>query len=590
MGVGTFAAMGCHIVHFAVITLIEPALQVLLVLCQVEAADPDFLKAQLTPPRLDRQGECGKIIGSRKYSSNSGHAQRETGAKVRIILPDIGAYRRMFDTKPHLPDALYSAAQVRDLDARLIAAGTPGMELMQRAAHATWRALRRRWPQANQLTVLAGRGNNAGDGYLVAALAHKAGWQVSVLAVGDPAALTGDAAAAYAAASAVGIQAWAGQPLDGVVLDALLGTGLNGEVREPYLSAIKAINASGLPVAAVDIPSGLSADSGQALGVAVRADLTVTFIGLKTGLLTGEAADLVGELVFDDLQADPELVAQTPVSAKRLDTHNLPLLAPRPRTAHKGMFGRVLVIGGDHGFGGAALLSAESALRSGAGMLTLATRAEHIPAALTRMPEIMSAAISSANQLMALIEPASVLVVGPGLGQDAWGRSLLSAAANAERPQVWDADALNRLATGQVSLPANSVITPHPGEAARLLGVAIKDIQADRLGAVRALARKFNTVCVLKGSGSLIADAGGQVALCDRGHPAMATAGLGDVLAGLIGALMAQHLTPFDAACLAVWLHASAGQKLGETGRGLAASDIIPAIRQLLEELQPCLI
>ncbi|AVI86823.1 bifunctional ADP-dependent (S)-NAD(P)H-hydrate dehydratase/NAD(P)H-hydrate epimerase [Pseudomonas syringae pv. tomato] len=496
----------------------------------------------------------------------------------------------MFDTKPHLPDALYSAAQVRDLDARLIAAGTPGLELMQRAAHATWRAIRRRWPEANQLTVLAGRGNNAGDGYLVAALAHKAGWQVNVLAVGDPAGLTGDAASAHAAASGIDTQAWGGQPLAGVVLDALLGTGLNGEVREPFLSAINAINASGLPVAAVDIPSGLSADTGHKSGATVRADLTVTFIGLKLGLLTGDAADLVGELVFDDLQADPALVAQTPTSAKRLDAHNLPYLAPRPRTAHKGLFGRVLVIGGDHGFGGAALLCAESALRSGAGMLTLATRAEHVPAALTRMPEIMSAAIRSANQLMALIEPASVLVVGPGMGQGSWGRSLLSAAANADRPQVWDADALNMLAAGQVSLPKNSVITPHPGEAARLLGVGIKDIQADRPAAVRALARKFNTVCVLKGSGSLIADADGRLALCNHGHPAMATAGLGDVLAGLIGALMAQHLTPFDAACLAVWLHASAGQEVGESGRGLAASDIIPAIRQLLEELQPCLI
>ncbi|MCF5500888.1 NAD(P)H-hydrate epimerase, partial [Pseudomonas syringae] len=331
----------------------------------------------------------------------------------------------MFDTKPHLPDALYSAAQVRDLDARLIAAGTPGLELMQRAAHATWRALRRRWSEMNELTVLAGRGNNAGDGYLVAALAHKAGWQVSVLAVGAPDALTGDAAAAYAMAADVTVHAWAGQSLKGVVLDALLGTGLNGDVREPYRSAIEAINASGLPVAAVDIPSGLSADTGQSLGVVVRADLTVTFIGLKAGLLTGEAADCVGELVFDDLQADPSLVAQTQASAKRLDTFNLPVLPPRPRTAHKGMFGRVLVIGGDHGFGGAALLSAESALRSGAGMLTLATRAEHVPAALTRMPEIMSAAIRSANQLMALIEPASVLVVGPGLGQASWGRSLL---------------------------------------------------------------------------------------------------------------------------------------------------------------------
>lgn len=497
----------------------------------------------------------------------------------------------MVDTKLQLPDALHDAAQVRDLDDRLIAAGTPGMELMQRAAHATWRAVRRRWPDAGVLTVLAGRGNNAGDGYLVAGLAYKAGWQVQVLAVGDATALTGDAANAHAQAVSMGvpIEQWAGQPLTGVVLDALLGTGLSGAVRQPYLEVIEAINACNAPVAAVDIPSGLSADTGRILGVAVRADLTVTFIGLKLGLFTGDAADLVGELVFDSLQADPNIVALTPVTATRLDSFNLPHLASRPQTAHKGQYGRVLVIGGDHGFGGASLLSAESALRSGAGMVTLATRAEHVPAALTRFPEVMSAGVCSANQLRGLIEPASVLVIGPGLGKASWGRSLLSAAASADLPQVWDADALNLLAEGLVRLPKDSVITPHPGEAARLLEISTREVQADRPAAVRALAKKFDAVCVLKGAGSLIADTNGNVALCDRGHPAMATGGLGDVLAGLIGALMAQKMKPYDAACLGVWLHASAGEKVGKTGRGLAASDVIPAIRLLLEEQQPCL-
>jgi hydroxyethylthiazole kinase-like uncharacterized protein yjeF len=165
----------------------------------------------------------------------------------------------------------------------------------------------------------------------------------------------------------------------------------------------------------------------------------------------------------------------------------------------------------------------------------------------------------------------------------------LAAAANAERPQVWDADALNQLAQGWVALPGGSVITPHPGEAARLLGISVQQVQADRPAAARALASRFNAVCVLKGSGSLIADVDGNLALCDRGHPAMATAGLGDVLAGLIGALLAQKMKPFDAACLGVWLHASAGEQVGKAGRGLAASDLIPAIRQLLEEQQPCL-
>lgn len=497
----------------------------------------------------------------------------------------------MLHSKPQLPDALYDAAQVRDLDSRLIAAGTPGLELMQRAAHAAWRAVRRQWPAGQQMTVLAGRGNNAGDGYLVAALAERAGWAVKVFAVGDSSSLSGDAETAYKEARAAGVdvQPWSSQPLEGIVLDALLGTGLSGEVREPYAAVIQAINDSGLPVAAIDIPSGLCTDTGRTLGVAVRADLTITFIGLKVGLFTGDAADLVGELVFDDLQADSTIVAATPVSVKRLDTFNLPKLAPRPRTAHKGMFGRVLVMGGDHGFGGAALLSTESTLRCGAGMVTLATRPEHVAPALVRFPEVMSTGIHSANQLMALIEPATVLVVGPGMGQNSWGRSLLSAAANADRPQVWDADALNQLAQGWVTLPKDCVITPHPGEAARLLGISTHDVQADRPKAARALARKFNAVCVLKGTGSLVANLNGELALCDHGHPAMATGGLGDVLAGVIGALLAQKMSAFDAACLAVWLHAKAGEQLGALGRGLAAADLIPVIRALLEEQQPCL-
>jgi NAD(P)H-hydrate epimerase len=495
-------------------------------------------------------------------------------------------------TKDELPDALYCAEQVRALDASLIAAGTSGLELMRRAARATWRALVRQWPTANQLSVLAGHGNNAGDGYLVAVLAQRAGWSVRVLAVGDPQRLQGDAALAHAEAVAekVAIEAWNAQcELRGIVLDALLGTGLVGEVREPYASAITAINASGLPVAAVDIPSGLCADTGRILGHAVQADLTVTFIGLKLGLFTGDAADVVGELVFNDLHADPRLLEGAPISARRLTAGNLSRLASRSPTSHKGKFGHVLLIGGDRGFGGAILLSAQSALRSGAGMVSVATRSEHVPAALARIPEAMVLGTSSANQLMGLLQKVSVLVVGPGLGQAGWGRSLLSAAANAPLPQVWDADALNLLAEGSVRLPDGCVITPHPGEAARLLGISTGEVQADRPAAARALSKKYTAVVVLKGAGSLIACPDGRLAVCHQGHPAMATAGLGDVLAGLVGALLAQGMEAFDATCLAVWLHANAGAQQGKFGRGLAASDLIPAIRQLLEEQAPCL-
>ncbi|MBA1223619.1 NAD(P)H-hydrate dehydratase [Pseudomonas fulva] len=276
----------------------------------------------------------------------------------------------------------------------------------------------------------------------------------------------------------------------------------------------------------------------------------------------------------------------TPTVLSSLTVAHLP---PRPAQAHKGDFGHVLVVGGDLGTGGSVLLSAEAALRCGAGLVSVATRPEHVGAGLTRMPETMCLGVQSANQLMTVLGRASVAVVGPGLGQAAWGRSLLSAVANADGAQVWDADALNLLAATPLALPSGSILTPHPGEAARLLGISTEAVQADRPGAARKLARRHNSVCVLKGAGTLVADPEGRLARCDRGHPAMAGAGLGDVLSGVCGALLAQGLGAWDAAGLGVWLHACAGERLGSGGRGLAASDLIPVIRELLEEHSACL-
>ena len=271
-----------------------------------------------------------------------------------------------------------------------------------------------------------------------------------------------------------------------------------------------------------------------------------------------------------------------------LNASALAHLPARASNAHKGQFGHVLLIGGDRGFGGSITLSAQAALRCGAGLVSLATRPEHVPAALTRLPEVMAVGVQSANQLMGLLAQASVVVVGPGLGQAPWGRSLLSAVAQAEMPQVWDADALNLLSNTDLALAQGSVLTPHPGEAARLLGISTQQVQADRPAAARALVKKYSVVCVLKGAGTLIAGLQGELAQCNHGHPAMATAGLGDVLAGVVGALLAQGMSAYEAACLAVWLHARAGEQQGQLGRGLAASDLIPAIRQLLEEHAPC--
>ena len=488
------------------------------------------------------------------------------------------------------PLSLHDAAQVRALDARLMAAGTPGAVLMQRAAQAAWRALRRRWPQVRKLCVLAGPGNNAGDGYLLAVLARRAGWDVLVYSLADPARLRDAAAQAYAEACAQGVQVqpWHAEAvLDGLLVDAMLGTGLAGELREPYASAVARINASGLPCLALDIPSGLCADTGRLWGAAVRADLTVTFIALKLGLFTGAGPDQVGELCFADLQADAALCAAAPAMAQRLTAGNLQRLPARPRTTHKGRCGRLLVVGGERGYGGAALLAAQSGLRGGAGMVSLATREEHVAGALARCPELMVRGLLSSGQLLALLPGHDVLVVGPGLGQGAWGRSLLTAAAQFEGAQVWDADALNLLAAGRVQIRAGAVLTPHPGEAARLLGCSLVEVQDDRPAAALRLAQRYQAVVVLKGAGSLVTD-GHTLCLCEHGHPAMAGPGLGDVLAGLIGALLAQGLAALPASELAVWLHARAGERLGQAGRGLLASELVGVIRELLEEHSPC--
>ena len=304
----------------------------------------------------------------------------------------------------------------------------------------------------------------------------------------------------------------------------------------------------------------------------------------------GKALQAQVRIILPDIGAfDPMPQTKHPDNAvKTLSRANLARLPARRADAHKTDFGHVLVVGGDLGTGGAALLSGEAALRCGAGLVSIATRPEHVSAALTRLPETMCLGVSSANQLIEVLARASVLVVGPGLGQAAWGRSLLSAMANSDVPQVWDADALNMLASSPLAVPGASILTPHPGEAARLLGISTEAVQADRAGAARKLARRYASICVLKGAGTLVADPDGQLALCQRGHPAMAGAGLGDVLTGVLGALLAQGLDGWSAACLGVWLHACAGERLGVKGRGLAASDLLPVIRELLEEHSAC--
>jgi NAD(P)H-hydrate epimerase len=494
---------------------------------------------------------------------------------------------------PEAAPLLYSAAQTRALDAAAIErGGLRGMTLMARAAEAAFARLARRWPSPAAIAVVCCGGNNGGDGYLVAALAHKRGLPVTVFTVGDPARLSGDAASARQHALDEGVAAapWREGCLPAepgsVIVDALLGTGLGGPVRPDAAAVIEAVNDSGLPVLAVDIPSGLCADTGRVLGSAVRATATVTFIGRKRGLYTADGPALAGDVDFDDLAVPAESFAAVP----RAEAWELLSLAaerealpPRPPQAHKGHFGNVLVIGGDRGMGGAALLAAEAALRAGAGLVRVATRREHVPACLARLPEAMVHAVADVHELEPLLAASDLLVLGPGLGRGPWGEQLFARARSSALPAVIDADGLALLAAGNAPWPAPAVLTPHPGEAGRLLGTDGGTVQADRFASARALAERYAATVVLKGNGSLVVAEDGSGGLCAAGNPGMATGGMGDVLAGLTGGLFAQGLSPARAARLAVSAHAAAADLAAADGqRGLLPSDLFAPLRRLL--------
>lgn len=486
-----------------------------------------------------------------------------------------------------LPHDLYRAAQVRELDRLAIEVfGIPGITLMRRAGAAAFELLRRRWPQARRIAVCCGVGNNGGDGYVVAELAHAAGLSVELLQLGDGARLRGDARTAAVAAAASGItvapfNAAALRHVD-LVIDAVLGTGLNGEVTGEWRAAIEAINTAGRPVLALDIPSGLHADSGAVQGAAVRATATVTFIGLKQGLFTAAGPEHCGELEFDSLELPAEVYSRVAVAAQRLDIARFRhCLARRPRDAHKGDFGHVLVVGGDAGMAGAARLAAEAAARIGAGLVSVATRADHAAVIAAARPELMGHGVESPRDLAPLLRRATVIAVGPGLGQGVWGRAMLGAVLEARQPLVVDADALNMLALDPVRRE-DWILTPHPGEAGRLLGEGADAVQCDRFTAAAGLQASYGGVVVLKGPGTMVLAGDGMPALCSGGNPGMASGGMGDVLTGIIAGLVAQGIELRDAAAAGVCLHAAAADQAAVTGeRGLLAADLFPHLRRL---------
>jgi NAD(P)H-hydrate epimerase len=490
---------------------------------------------------------------------------------------------------------VYRPQDVRELDRIAIEEqGIPGYELMCRAGQAAFKAITQRCPHARRWLVLCGSGNNAGDGYVIARLARAQGIEVQLIALSSPEGLSGDAAQAWRDFAAESGHA---EPWDGcdiatavaaadVIVDALLGTGLMRPLEGAYLQAVTAVElrAKSTALIAVDITTGLSGLTGEVMGAAAHADLTVTFVGLKQGLFLGSGPDYSGEVVFDDLGAEavpPERVQPT---MRVFAEENFRALLPRrERTGHKGNYGHVLVIGGNLGMAGAARLAGEAALRTGAGLVSIATRAANVGAIVEGRPELMCHGVETGAELDELLGRAAVIALGPGLGQDEWSVHMFERALATRLPMVIDADALNLLAQtpGQRD---NWILTPHPGEAGRLLQTNAAEVQADRLGSLQKLLDTYGGCALLKGHGTLVGMRDSTPWLIRGGNPGMATAGMGDVLTGITAAMCAQCLTSEASldriAAAAAWLHATAGDRAAIKGeRGLIAGDLFAELR-----------
>jgi hydroxyethylthiazole kinase-like uncharacterized protein yjeF len=502
-------------------------------------------------------------------------------------------------TPASLAYKLVSAEQVRQHE--LTAAASlecTSFALMQRAGTAVLRCIQSYYPLAEKILVLVGGGNNAGDGYIVASLARQHGLNV-ILASAD---LTGNLSVDASKAQQLWLQrgglvlSW--QDVDfsefDLLVDALLGTGLQGAIRPFMQDVIQQINLSTVPVVSIDLPSGLHADTGAPLPIAVEAERTVTFVAIKPGLVTGIGKHFCGHLLLDELTIGKPFFALASAQAQLISWTTLTRLADRQNHANKGKFGRLVCFGGNKGMAGAVCLSALAALRSGVGLVKVFCHEHSQTVVAISQPEIMLHIETGIAAINSALDWSTCLVLGPGLGTDAWAQSLfehiLAYLQHTEKPIIIDADGLNLLAkrfeAKHVIDLRHCVLTPHPGEAARLLGVTVREIEQDRYAACQAIATRYNAVCVLKGAGTIICQPNSHELcyVCADGNPGMATAGMGDVLSGVIGAMLGQGLSATDATTYGVCLHAAAGDRIASKygQRGMIASDLFQALRVLL--------
>ncbi|MBT43080.1 MAG: bifunctional ADP-dependent NAD(P)H-hydrate dehydratase/NAD(P)H-hydrate epimerase [Idiomarina sp.] len=497
--------------------------------------------------------------------------------------------------KKSLSQSLYRAEQVRSGEQQ--AAEKSGLSmraLMAAAGRAVFEQLQQMVPSGASVAVFCGEGNNGGDGYVIARLASQQGYRVTVYALNPGKSLqhSDDNDAEHAR------QAWrelggTEQEFDDftadrfdLIVDAVFGIGLNRPLEGKLERWVQCVNQSQLPVLAVDVPSGLDADTGKQLGATIMATNTVTMVARKRGLYSAKGPALCGDIILADLGVGDAFSQANASSWQLLDKDvYYPWLGARRRDAHKGDFGHVLVIGGNAGMSGAATLAMQAALRSGAGKVSVACHPQSAPIIAVAQPEAMVHGIQHAEELEPLLEQASIIVLGPGLGQTDWSLQLFNQVMKkTARITVIDADGLNLMAK-QPDKSDRFIITPHPGEAARLLQCSGNEVEQDRFAAVKLLRQRFGGQALLKGAGSLIASDRGNFVI-GRGSPALASGGMGDCLAGLIGGLLGQQLAPAQALIAASFWHAVAGEHCAKSGeRGTLASDLLVPIRRLVNGL-----
>ncbi|HEY9160321.1 MAG TPA: NAD(P)H-hydrate dehydratase [Desulfomonilia bacterium] len=502
------------------------------------------------------------------------------------------------------------ASQMRSADAAAIEMGIPAIVLMENAGRSVFDEIAGRWSRkdVDRVIVIAGKGNNGGDGFVAARHLWNAGYDVSVYLIGRTSEVKDHARVNLDIIIAMGLPIKV--VLDGtdlellraelscrkpyLCMDAVFGTGLSKEVKGINRAVIECINDSKMPVISVDIPSGLDADSGLPLGIAVRATLTVTFGYPKVGLVLANGVPYTGELIVKDISI-PRIVEDDSWKVKLMKPdilENIPIRGPE---AHKGDFGRVAVYAGSPGFTGAACLSSEAALRTGAGLVTLCVPAGINPIMEIKLTEAMTRPLGIATdfhfspsmivEAIDCMNKSDAVVVGPGIGtSEQVSEFVYELVRNCDKPVVIDADALSILAAKPMVLKISGVLTPHPGEMSRLIGWDVQSINRDRIGAALECASKYRAVVVMKGFRSIIASPDGGVAINPTGSNSMASGGMGDILSGIIGAFLAQGLSGFNAACLGVYIHGMASDMVSETmARGQIASDLLVRIPQILK-------